>query len=772
MATSRRIAVTRAMLLALLLAGLACAVVAVRTIDRGSHGELPSRGEPGLGHPSRAGATKRQRLQPRQRLDASGFWPIVANAQPWNPTDSLAEIARSWNQPGLKLIPACESRLEAAMRRSDRNEAIRLMITKAMLLNGEGKPDLADGELQAARVLAKDDDRLNSQWLCTLLYFQGVTALRRGENDNCIDCLGEGSCILPIRSSALHTKESGSRAAIRHFSEMLAHYPDDLEVRWLLNVAHMTLGEYPQKVDPRFLIPLDHFRQSEFDIGQFRDVAHLVKVNRLNQAGSGLFEDLDGDGRLDLVVTSFDPTEPMAVYSNRGDGTFQDCTKRTGEETQLGGMFCVQTDYNNDGRPDLFIARGAWLPIPIRPTLLRNDGDWHFTDVTSAAGLSDPVNSNSATWADYDNDGWLDLFICCEIQPNRLYRNRGDGRFEEIAKQAGLHELARRASCCKGATWIDYDNDDFPDLFLNFRRGDAALFHNDRDGTFTDVSQSLAIDGPRQGFSCWAWDYDNDGWLDIFATCYDRTLGDVVKGLIGQPHNRASNRLFHNRGGKRFEDVTKGAGVDLVFAAMGSNFGDFDNDGFLDFYLGTGEPDIATLVPNRMFKNVAGLRFAEITGLSGTGHLQKGHGVSCGDWDRDGDLDLFVETGGVVNGDKYHNILFQNPGQGNHWLSVKLKGTITNRAAIGARIKVVTAGSRPLTVHRHVTSGSSFGANPLEQHIGLGRAEKVATVEVHWPTSRTTQVFRDIGVDQAIEIVEQNQSFHPRDYRPIALPAE
>ncbi len=203
-------------------------------------------------------------------------------------------------------------------------------------------------------------------------------------------------------------------------------------------------------------------------------------------------------------------------------------------------------------------------------------------------------------------------------------------------------------SRCKGANWIDYDNDDYPDLFVDYLDGDARLYHNNRNGTFTDVTSSMGIDGPRNGFSCWAWDYDNDGWLDIFATCYDYSLEDVVKGLIGQPHGRLSNRLFHNLKGKGFEDKTKEAGLDLVFMTMGSNFGDFDNDGFLDMYLGTGDPDLTSLVPNRMFKNVAGQRFAEITASSGTGNLQKGHGVSCADWDRDGDIDLFIEMGGAI----------------------------------------------------------------------------------------------------------------------------
>ena len=228
---------------------------------------------------------------------------------------------------------------------------------------------------------------------------------------------------------------------------------------------------------------------------------------------------------------------------------------------------------------------------------------------------------------------------------------------------------------------------------LNNIEGAGELYRNNRDGTFTNVtSRKWGSTAPIDGFSCWAWDYDNDGWLDIFATCYDRTLDDVVKGLLGQPHSPQSNRLFRNLSGKGFEDKTKEAGLDMVFATMGSNFADFDNDGFLDMYLGTGEPSFATLVPNRMFKNVGGSRFAEITGTTGTGHLQKGHGVACGDWDRDGDVDLFVETGGAVNGDKFHDVLFQNPGQGNHWLTVKLVGKKTNRAAIGARIKVVTAG--------------------------------------------------------------------------------
>ena len=481
-------------------------------------------------------------------------------------------------------------------------------------------------------------------------------------------------------------------------------------------------------------------------------------------------EDFDNDGLLDIATTSWDATSSMALFQNTGAGKFENRTADAGLLEQLGGLYCVQTDYNNDGNMDILIVRGAWIPLAVSSTLLRNEGHGRFTDVTQEAGLSEPLNSISASWADYDNDGWLDLFVCCERQPNRLYRNRGNGTFEEVAKQAGVS--GGGGFNCKGAAWIDYDNDDFPDLFLNYLtvNTETKLFHNNRNGTFSDVTSKMNIHGPKDGFSCWAWDFDNDGWLDIFATSYDRSLGDVIKGLLGQPHEREFGRLYRNLEGNCFEDISREAGLDMVFAAMGSNFADFDNDGYLDIYLGTGEPNLEFLTPNRMFKNVAGKRFAEITSSSGTGNLQKGHGVACGDWDRDGDVDLFIEMGGATNADRYHNILFENPGQKHRSITIKLIGQKSNRAAIGARIKIVTdAGDHPLTIYRHISSGSSFGANPLQQTIGLADAQQIATLEIHWPTSGTTQVFRNLAVGQSIEITEFSDDYRKLDRPPIVI---
>ena len=248
----------------------------------------------------------------------------------------------------------------------------------------------------------------------------------------------ETPCLLPIAASAVHAKPAGSRQAVEHFTEYLREFPDDLGVRWLLNLAHMTLGEYPDKVDPRYLASLDRFKNSEMDIGKFRDISDLVGVNRYSWAGGAIMDDFYNDGLLDIVVTSSDPTQSMALFRNKGDGTFEDRTAAAGLTGQLGGLYCVQGDYNNDGHMDIFIPRGAWMKTPVRPSLLRNNGNGTFTDVTREAGLLTPVNSNSAAWADYDNDGHLDLFVCCETGRNLLYHNRGDGTFEEVAFRAGL----------------------------------------------------------------------------------------------------------------------------------------------------------------------------------------------------------------------------------------------------------------------------------------------------------------------------------------------
>jgi hypothetical protein len=189
--------------------------------------------------------------------------------------------------------------------------------------------------------------------------------------------------------------------------------------------------------------------------------------------------------------------------------------------------------------------------------------------------------------------------------------------------------------------------------------------------------------------------------------------------------------------------------VNKLLHTMGCNFGDLDNDGWLDFYVGTGDPDLATVIPNRMFRNDGGRRFQDVTTSGGFGQLQKGHGIAFGDINNDGTQDIYSVVGGAVEGDDYHHQLFANPGHGNNWLKLKLEGVRTNRAAVGARIKVVVQtedGER--AIHRTVGSGGSFGASPMRQEIGLGKARVIRRVEIFWPVTGVTQVVTGLEINR------------------------
>src|ERR1700677_1796513 len=264
------------------------------------------------------------KYEPRRPIDTSGY-SIVSQSLQWNANASLEEVARVWQKAGHRLADKMDQEFNQLIATEDIK--IGVLLNKAMLLNYESEAVKAYQLLEKLRAQVEQKPALAESLLFTIIYCQGVTALRRGEDENCILCRGESSCILPITAAAVHMNRLGSEVAIKHFTEYLAQFPDDLEVQWLLNLAHMTLGEYPHKVDAKYLVRLDRYDRSAFDIGAFRDVGHLAGVNRFNQAGGAIMEDFDNDGLLDLVVTSFDPTEPMAFFRNKGDGTFEDRTK-------------------------------------------------------------------------------------------------------------------------------------------------------------------------------------------------------------------------------------------------------------------------------------------------------------------------------------------------------------------------------------------------------------------------------------------------------------
>jgi hypothetical protein len=580
----------------------------------------------------------------------------------------------------------------------------------------------------------------------------GVAEMRRGETENCVAAHGTMSCIVPLCPEAQHKRTSGSTNATVHFLKYLSQDPQNLEVKWLLNLACMTLGKYPQGVPQEHLIPPSVFR-SEKDIGQFVDVAPILGVNTFGMAGGVILDDFDNDGSLDLVMASAQNCQGMSYFHNNGDGTFSDRSSQSGLSKQLGSYNLFQADYNNDGLLDIYVVRGGWQ-FPMRHSLLRNNGDGTFTDVTREAGLESPVTAaGTAAWADFDNDGNIDLFVANEYAPCQLFRNNGDGTFTNVAREAGVEHTA----FMKGVIAGDYDNDGYPDFYVSNRGTANRLYHNNRNGTFTNVAPDLHMEKPTLGFSVHFFDFNNDGWLDLFAPTYVWSVNEVVRDLMKLPPQEETSILYKNLGNGSFQDVSQEVGLNRPLQAMGANFGDLDKDGCLDIYLGTGAPSYAALVPNVMLRNEEGKYFADITMSSGTGHLGKSHGIAFGDIDNDGSEDILLQVGGMLPGDRFYNVLFKNPGRhGNNWIDVRLIGVKTNRAAIGARIKLTLEnpdGTRQF-VHRDVRSGGSFGASPLRQHIGLGKATRIKTLEIWWPTSNNRQTFHNIACNQAIEIKE------------------
>jgi len=601
---------------------------------------------------------------------------------------------------------------------------------------------------------------------------QALCHLRMAEQQNCLSNHNADSCLVPIRGGGIHLWQEGSRQEIGVLTNLLERYPENLAARWLFNIGAMTVGDYPDKLPARWLIPPVVF-DSDYDIKRFVDVAGPAGVAVRELSGGSAAEDFDGDGLLDLIVTSIGLHDQMHFFHNNGDGTFSDRTREAGLMGLTGGLNLITGDYNNDGFVDVLVLRGAWMKEEGKfpSSLLKNNGDGTFQDVTEAAGVLSFHPTQTAVWFDFDGDGWLDLFIGNETtaggrpHPCQLYRNNRDGTFTEMAAAAGV---AVRAFV-KGVASADYDNDGRPDLYLSILGGPNMLFHNDgpHEGSsgwkFTETAAAAGVQMPLSSFPTWFFDYDNDGWEDLFVAGYKiKDVGDIAADYLGLSNDGERSKLYHNRGDGTFADVTREAHLDHVLKAMGSNFGDLDNDGWLDFYLGTGDPDLLTIVPNRMFRNAGGKFFQDVTTSGGFGNLQKGHGVSFADFDNDGDQDIHENMGGAVSSDVYPNILFLNPGNGNHWLKLQLVGVKANRSGIGARIKVNLknpAGER--VIHRTVNTGGSFGCNPLRQEIGLGDAIAITSVEIRWPGSDTRQTLTGLQLDTCYRVREDKDDAEP-----------
>lgn len=595
--------------------------------------------------------------------------------------------------------------------------------------------------------------------------YMGTAYMRLGEQENCLRSHTAASCIFPISEDGVYEMTRGPKAAVTIYRSLLAQEPDHLRSRWLLNVAHMTLGQYPEAVPEDALIPPEAFA-SEYPLERFVDVAPQSGLAARGLAGGGIVDDFTGDGLLDVMASSWGLRDTLRFFVNQGDGRFDERSREAGLSGQLGGLNLAHADYNNDGHLDVLVLRGGWFGTAgTHPnSLLKNNGDGTFTDVTEAAGILSFHPTQTAAWSDLDGDGLLDLFIGNEtvdpLQPHpcELYLNRGDGTFIEVAAAAG----ASVEAYVKGVAAGDYDNDGRPDLYLSVYDAPNRLLRNagtNGSGTplFDDVTESAGVAEPALSFPTWFFDYDQDGWQDLFVADFEldpavSITHHVAAEYLGRPTERSTARLYRNRGDGSFEDVTEATRLNRITQAMGSNYGDLDGDGWLDLYLGTGDPNLDALIPNLMLRNAEGRHFQDVTSAGGFGHLQKGHSVSFADVDNDGDQDVHAVMGGAYEGDVYGNVLFENPGApDHHWIHLELLGREANRAAIGSRVRIA-AGGRVL--YRTVGSGSSFGGNPLRLEIGLGSADRVDTLQIDWAGSGTRQLFTRLASDQHLRIIE------------------
>lgn len=634
------------------------------------------------------------------------------------------------------------------------NDRFQLQSSYARELLNSGRSKAGLKELIRAQAMLPDLPQLNVPENRALMRILIATAhLRSAEQLNCLSNHNADSCLFPLRGGGIHNDKTGGRAAIEELTQLLQESPDNLEARWLLNIAHMTVGDYPDKVPEAWRIPPQAFA-SDYDIGRFPDIAGGLGLDLEDLSGGAVVDDFNGDSYLDLMVSSMGLNAQLRLFLNQRDGTFADKTREALLLGLTGGLNMVQADYDNDGDVDVLVLRGGWMREGgLYPSsLLRNQGDGIFADVTEQAGLARRRPTQSAVWLDFNGDGWLDLFVAAEsagklVLPCELYRGNGDGTFTECARSAGV----ARVGFVKAVAAGDYNNDGRTDLYLSLLGRPNVLYRNDGprvsgagpkgDWVFTDVSQSAGAVEPMYSFPCWFFDFDNDGWLDLYSGGYSiQDVGQFAAEALGLPHKAERSRLYRNNRQGGFDDVSEVMGVRKLLHGMGANFGDLDNDGWLDFYIGTGNPDFGTLIPNRMFRNDAGRKFQDVTTSGGFGHLQKGHAVVFADLDNDGDQDVYHDLGGAFEGDVYRNALFENPGHGNRWITLKLEGVKSNRSALGARIEVVVReGSGTRSIHRSVGSGGSFGASPLRQEIGLGRAEGVEEIRIRWPSGEVSR---------------------------------
>jgi hypothetical protein len=449
--------------------------------------------------------------------------------------------------------------------------------------------------------------------------------------------------------------------------------------------------------------------------------------------------DYDNDGLLDLFVVNFGASPTNTLYHNNRDGTFTRFAAGAPANEAGSGHGCAWGDYDNDGFLDLFVAN---LGATATNWLYRNNGNGTFQKVT-AAPTSPTSRSVSAAWADFDADGHLDLFVAngalVTDLVNALYRNLGQGRFTNIAVPSGLGQALKSTQ----GTWADIDGDGRLDLFVTHHANQGNYIYRNLGGGAFQVISNASVLNDRLNSVGSAWgDYDNDGDLDLFV---------VNRRLLGEP--RQLNNFYRNNGGGMFEKITTGdivtnGGVGGVFNTCA--WADYDNDGHLDLFL------VNEGLTNRLYRNNGDGTFLRVTQGNVVTDIANSTGCSWGDYDNDGFLDLFVANGGITA--KQNNFLYRNNRNSNHWIKVRCVGTLSNRSAIGTtvRARALIDGAVRWQM-RQISGGDGWlSQNSLDVSIGFGSATNIDLLRVEWP-SGIVQDLHDVAVDQTLIVEEPSR---------------
>lgn len=653
---------------------------------------------------------------------------------------------------------------------------VRRALTMAMYNIGAGYNDSAIAIIERLRQTRTFSDAENAE----ILFMKGLALHRSAEIVNCRKGFQTTSCIYPFTPQTVYRDTNAIKQAIDCYNKSLVLNSKNYHAIWLLNIANSTVGSKVTKASP-FYIDMAKYSVPDTVVTFKNEVLFSDDFSFL---GGNCIEDLDNDGYTDFFITSYNLRDNVQLFYGNADGSVLHYTHSAGLDGIVGGGQVLTTDYNNDGLLDLYVVRGGWMEAAgIQPnSLLRNNGDRTFTDVTIQAGLFSLHPSHSACWTDFNNDGLLDVVVASENWTGdnnvkyytELFINNGNGTFKEVARACGINVN----EYVKGVVAGDIDNDGLTDLYLSNFGTPNKLYRNkgiDKNGLpqFEDIAQSAGVQEPLYSFPCMFFDFNNDGWEDILVMGYFVDNVEIASEYMGLTEPRYSPRLYINNRNRTFTEMHKQAGLDRSILAMGLSYGDIDNDGYLDVYAGTGYGDLRSVWPNIMLHNKQGLTFDDITTTARVGFLQKGHAVSFGDIDHDGDNDIFADLGGFLTDDKFRNALLMNEGTNNNWVGIKLEGKKANRPGIGSKVKVTyKEDGKEKTIYRVISNGGSYGNNTLEQVIGVGKATEIIKVEITWPGTNSVQVLQNLQPGKFYKVIEQEKNAIPVERKTVVLMKE